>query len=63
MAKEEIEKKIKTSIEVTDSLWRDVKVLAAKKGLKIVQIVEVALRKYVELAEQEEAEKEKKAKK
>lgn len=59
----EIEKRIKTSIEVADSLWRDVKVLAAKKGLKIVQIVDAALRKYVELAEQEEAEKEKKAKK
>lgn len=56
MAKE-IEKRIKTSIEVADSLWRDVKILAAKKGLRLFQVVEAALRRYIELAEKEEAEK------
>jgi hypothetical protein len=30
-----------------DSLWRDVKVYAAKKGLKLTQVVEVALREYI----------------
>lgn len=59
----EIEKRIKTSIEVAESLWRDVKIYAARKGLKLVEIFDAALRKYLELAEREEAEKAKKAEK
>jgi len=42
-----IEKTVKTTITLTDSLWRDVKVYAAKKGLKLTQVVEAALREYV----------------
>jgi len=57
---EEIEKRIKTSIDVADSLWRDVKIVAAKKGLKLFQVVEVALQHYVELSEKEAEKKAKK---
>jgi hypothetical protein len=50
---EEIEKIIKTSINIPAKLWRDVKVYAAKEGLKLTQVVEAALRKYLELSEEE----------
>jgi hypothetical protein len=50
---EEIEKIIKTSINIPAKLWRDVKVYAAKEGLKLTQVVEAALKKYIELAEEE----------
>jgi predicted DNA binding CopG/RHH family protein len=50
-----IEKTVKTTITLADSLWRDVKVYAAKKGLKLTQVVESALKEYLK----EEAEKEK----
>jgi metal-responsive CopG/Arc/MetJ family transcriptional regulator len=49
---EEIEKIIKTSINIPAKLWRDVKVYAAKEGLKLTQVVEAALRKYLELSEE-----------
>jgi hypothetical protein len=42
-----IEKTVKTTITLTDSLWRDVKVYAAKKGLKLTQVVEAALKEYI----------------
>jgi hypothetical protein len=32
---EEIEKMVKTSINISAKLWRDVKVYAAKEGLKL----------------------------
>jgi hypothetical protein len=51
-----IEKTVKTTITLTDSLWRDVKVYAAKKGLKLTQVVEAALKEYVK---EEPSEKEK----
>jgi hypothetical protein len=50
---EEIEKIVKTSINIPAKLWRDVKVYAAKEGLKLTQVVEAALRKYLELSEEE----------
>ena len=50
-----IEKTIKTTITLADSLWRDVKVFAARKGLKLTQVVEAALKEYLK----EESEKEK----
>jgi predicted HicB family RNase H-like nuclease len=50
---EDIEKLVKTSLRVPAKLWRDVKVYAAKEGLKLTQIVEAALRKYLELSEEE----------
>jgi hypothetical protein len=50
-----IEKTVKTTITLTDSLWRDVKVYAAKKGLKLTQVVEASLKEYLK----EESEKEK----
>jgi hypothetical protein len=40
-------------------LWRQVKVYAAKKGLKLTQVVEAALQKYIELSESEEKKEEK----
>jgi hypothetical protein len=50
---EEIEKIIKTSVNIPAKLWRDVKIYAAKEGLKLTQVVEAALRKYLELSEGE----------
>jgi predicted DNA binding CopG/RHH family protein len=58
-ADEEIEKTVKTTIKLADKLWRDVKVYAAKKGLKLTQVVEAALREYVK--EEEPTTKEGKA--
>jgi len=46
-------KKIKTTITIDENLWRDLKVYAAKRGLKLFQVVEDALRKYLEEAEKE----------
>jgi len=48
-----VEKTVKTTITLADSLWRDVKVYAARKGLKLAQVVEAALRKYIEETEKE----------
>jgi predicted DNA binding CopG/RHH family protein len=50
MMEEEVEKAVKTvktTVKLADSLWRDVKVYAAKKGLKLTQVVEAALREYI----------------
>jgi 4-hydroxy-3-methylbut-2-enyl diphosphate reductase IspH len=57
MAEEVVEKTaktVKTTIKLADKLWRDVKVFAARKGLKLTQVVEAALREYLK----EEGEKE-----
>lgn len=43
----QVRKTVKTTIKVADDLWRDVKVFAAKKGLKLTQVVEAALKEYV----------------
>jgi hypothetical protein len=51
---EELKKIVKTSISIPVDLWRDIKIYAAKKGLKLTQVVEAALRKYIELTEGEE---------
>ena len=53
---EELEKTVKTTIKLADKLWRDTKVFAARKGLKLTQVVEAALKEYIK----EEPEKEKK---
>ncbi|MEM3550490.1 MAG: hypothetical protein QW222_03270 [Candidatus Bathyarchaeia archaeon] len=50
---EKVEKTIKTTVTLADRLWRDVKVYAARKGLKLTQVVEAALKEYLK----EEAEK------
>jgi hypothetical protein len=52
-----LERTVKTTITLADSLWRDVKVYAAKKGLKLTQVVEAALKEYIK--EEPEREKEK----
>jgi hypothetical protein len=44
---EETAKTVKTTIKLADKLWRDVKVFAARKGLKLTQVVEAALREYL----------------
>lgn len=51
----QVEKTVKTSIKIADKLWRDTKVFAAKKGLKLTEVVQAALREYIK----EESEKEK----
>jgi len=50
---EEVEEFVKTSLKLPLKLWREVKVYAAKEGLKLTQVVEAALRKYLELSEEE----------
>lgn len=52
---EDVGKTVKTTVKLADKLWRDVKVFAAKKGLKLTQVVEAALQEYIK----EEPEKEK----
>jgi hypothetical protein len=54
-----VEKTVKTTITLADRLWRDVKVYAARRGLKLTEVVEAALKEYVKETE-EEPEKEKK---
>lgn len=49
-----IEKTVKTTITLADSLWRDVKVFAAKRGLKLTQVVEAALKEYLKEEERKE---------
>jgi metal-responsive CopG/Arc/MetJ family transcriptional regulator len=48
---------VKTSLKLPLKLWREVKVYAAKEGLKVSQVVETALRRYIELSEGEAKEK------
>jgi hypothetical protein len=50
---EEAEEFVKTSLKLPLKLWRDIKFYAAKEGLKLMQVVEAALRKYLELSEEE----------
>ncbi len=52
-----IEKTVKTTITLADSLWRDVKVFAARKGLKLTQVVEAALKEYLKEESEEEKTK------
>jgi hypothetical protein len=43
----EVRKTVKTTLNLADELWRDVKVYAAKKGLKLTEVVQAALREYI----------------
>jgi hypothetical protein len=52
----EVEKTVKTTIKLADKLWRDTKVFAAKKGLKLTQVVEAALKEYIREEPEEEKE-------
>jgi len=45
--------KVKTGLMLPLKLWREVKVYAAKEGLKLTQVVEAALKRYIELTEEE----------
>jgi len=56
---EKVEEFVKTSLKLPLKLWREVKVYAAKEGLKLTQVVEAALKKYLELTEEEKASEEK----
>ena len=51
MSKEK--EKVKTGLMLPLKLWREVKVYAAKEGLKLTQVVEAALKRYIELTEEE----------
>lgn len=46
-------KTVKTSVSIARDLWQQVKIEAIKRGLTFAQIVEEALRKWLELEEQE----------
>lgn len=50
---EKVEKTVKTTITLADKLWRDVKVFAARKGLKLTEVVEAALKEYLKEREKE----------
>jgi hypothetical protein len=54
---EKVEKTVKTTITLADRLWRDVKVYAARKGLKLTQVVEAALEEYIREEPSERVEK------
>lgn len=52
---EKIEKTVKTTIKLAESLWRDAKIYAVRKGLKLTQVVEAALREYLKEIEEEKS--------
>jgi len=49
----EAKRVIKTTIKIAEDLWKEVKIYAVKKGLKLTQVIEAALRKYLEETEKE----------
>ena len=51
---------IKTTITLSRETWEKVKIEAIKKGLTFTQIVEAALRKYLEILEKERELKQRK---
>jgi hypothetical protein len=50
---ESIAETVKTSVTLTKDLWQQTKIDAIKRGLTFAQVVEAALRKWLELEEQE----------
>jgi hypothetical protein len=52
---ERVGETVKTTIKVAVDLWRDVKIFAARKGLKLTQVVEAALKEYVREEPQKES--------
>jgi len=44
---------VKTSVALTKDLWQQIKIEAIKRGLTFAQVVETALRKWLEMEEQE----------
>lgn len=48
-----VKKFIKTTITLSRETWERIKIEAIRKGLTLTQIVEAALRKYLEILEQE----------
>jgi hypothetical protein len=54
---EEIEKVVKTSITIARDIWEKVKIEALKRGLTFAEVTEAALKKWLELSEQERKKK------
>ncbi|MCD6445190.1 hypothetical protein J7L49_00160 [Candidatus Bathyarchaeota archaeon] len=54
----EVEKVVKTSITLTRNLWEKAKIEALKRGLTLTEVVETALKKWLELSEKEREKKE-----
>ncbi|MEA1904314.1 MAG: hypothetical protein U9M97_00305 [Candidatus Hadarchaeota archaeon] len=48
---------IKTSLNLTKDLWREIKVHAARQGLTLTEVVTKALNRYLELEEKKEKRK------
>lgn len=48
---------IKTSLNLTKDLWREIKIRAARQGLTLTEVVTEALNKYLELEEKKEKRK------
>jgi hypothetical protein len=59
----EVEKVVKTTVTLARELWESAKIEAVKRGLTLTQVVEAALRKYLELAEAERKKRAEKAEK
>lgn len=53
---EEVKKFVKTSVTLTRDLWEQVKIEAVKQGLTLTEMVQAALKKYLEISERERKE-------
>lgn len=49
---EEIRRAVKTTVTLARDVWERAKIEAVRQGLTLTQVVEAALRKYLELAEE-----------
>ena len=54
---EEVEKVVKTTVTLTRNLWEKAKIEALRRGLTLTEVVEAALKKWLELAEKERKDK------
>jgi len=50
---EEVKKLVKTSITLTKDLWEQAKIIALKQGLTLTEVIQAALKKYLEILEKE----------
>lgn len=52
----EAEERIKRTITIAKTLWKEAKIAAIEEGLNLMQVVEAALRKHLELLKAKKAE-------
>jgi hypothetical protein len=56
-ATEAAEPIVKTTVNLAGDLWKDVKIAAIKRGVTFTEVVDSALREWLESAEKEKSEK------